>query len=80
MVRAQVDVLVLDGHGARDAEGRDDGVEEGGLDQDGQVGVHALRRCAAGSGGADDFPDGMGIDVVSREDEVVGMPLRFQGC
>lgn len=81
MVDAKGDDIVLGGHGAGDAQGGDDGVEEGGLYVDGQVGVFALGGAGAfggdleGRGG--DFADGVGVDVVAGSDEVVGVPLSW---
>jgi hypothetical protein len=76
-VGAHGDVLVLGGDDARDAQRGDGGIEEGGLDADDEVGVDSLGiRDAGARVDVDDFADGVRVDEVAGDDEVVGMPLK----
>jgi hypothetical protein len=79
VVLAEADVLVLRLYDAADLQLAGLGVEEGGLDFDGELCVDAVGGCAAGFGLEDDLSDGVGDDDVACGDEVVCVPLEGLG-
>ena len=73
----QADVGVLLADDARDVQTGSGGVEEDGLNADGEVRVHAVRGGAAGRRSGDDFADGVRAQKVRFGDEVVRVPHVF---